>query len=593
MITFDLILVFSVILFILISLYWELLGATFTFVIGIIVLGIFGVLTPKEILNGFANEQIAVIMLLLLLGDIIRQAGVVEVLFDKLFIYARSYKGFLSRMMLIIAGFSAFLNNTPLVAVMMPYVNNWCKKNNFSPSKFLIPLSYAAILGGCATLIGTSTNLIVNGMVTDQHIIPGLESMNIFDFAYVGVPMILIGFLYILFFGEKILPAKKDLLESYADNRREYLVEAEVRKNSKLIGKTIQEAGLRNLKGLFLVEIIRKSFKISAVSPDIILQPEDILIFAGNTQTIAEMVDSDSGLRLPSVGMMYRKKKTEVVEIVISHKSTMIDKTVKEIRFRAKYDAAVIAVHRNGEKISGKIGEIELRPGDVLLLFAGADFHSRARYSQDFYYISKVKDYQKLEGYKIWVLLGGTILAILLAAFKIVSLFMALLVLLMIVLFLKIANPKELIKAVNYDLALIIVMALALGTAMIKSGAAELIADLIISVFLPLGKIGLLTGIYLITAILAAYLTNKAAVAIIFPISLITASNLNLNPMPFILVVSFAAAANFMTPHGYQTNLMVYGPGGYSFKDFFKVGAPLTFIYMVVTVLILSFQYLV
>lgn len=593
MITFDLIVVFIVILFILISLYKEIIGATFAFVIAVVTLGFFGILTPREILNGFANEQLAVILLLLLLGDIIKQTAIVELLFDRFFKSAKSYRGFLSRMTLIIAGFSAFLNNTPLVAVMMPYVNSWCKRNDISPSKFLMPLSYAAILGGCATLIGTSTNLIVNGMVVDQMIIPGLDSLNIFDFAYVGVPMILIGFLYLLFFGEKLLPVKDDIIDEFSKNTREYLVEAEIRKNSQLIGKTIEEAGLRNLKGLFLVEIIRKSFKISSVKPNIILQQDDLLIFAGDTETIAEMVDSDLGLRLPSVGMLFKKKQTEVVEIVISHNSAMINKTVKEIRFRARFDAAVIAVHRNGEKISGKIGEIIIKAGDVLLLFAGADFVSRSNHALDFYFISKVKDFQKLEPYKIWTLLGGTLLIIFLAAFKIVSLFMGLIVLIMVVLAMKIVNPKELHKAVDYKLALIIAMSLALGTAMIKSGAAELFAETLITVFLPLGKVGLLVGIYIITSLLAAYITNVAAVAIIFPISLTMAVNLNLPPMPFILVVSFAAAANFMTPIGYQTNLMVYGPGGYSFKDFFRVGFPLTVIYMIVTVTVLSLLYFI
>ncbi|MDK2977492.1 MAG: hypothetical protein PWP52_206 [Bacteroidales bacterium] len=591
MITFELIVVFIVILFILFSLYKELLGATFTFVIAVVTLGFFGILTPREILSGFANEQLAVIILLLLLGEIIRQTGVVETLFDRIFKSARSYRGFLSRMTIIISVFSAFLNNTPLVAVMMPYVNNWCKRNNISPSKFLMPLSYAAILGGCATLIGTSTNLIVNGMVIDQQIFPEMESLNIFEFAYVGVPMIVIGFFYLLFFGEKLLPNKLDLIEKFSTSTREYLVEAEIRKDSKLIGKTIEEANLRNLKGLFLVEIIRKSFKISSVKPNVILQKDDLLIFAGDTETIVEMINSDIGLRLPSVGMLYKKKQTEVVEIVISQNSSMINKTVKEIRFRAKYDAAVIAVHRNGERISGKIGDIIIKPGDVLLLFTGADFISRSNHTQDFYFISKVKDFKKIEAYKVWTLLGGTVLTILLAALNIVSLFMGLVVLLMVVIAMKIANPKELYKAVDYNLVMIIALALALGTAMMKSGAAELIADLIITTFLPLGRIGLLFGIYFITAILAAYITNKAAVAIIFPISLTMAANLDLNPIPFVLVVSFAAAANFITPHGYQTNLMVYGPGGYSFKDFFRVGAPLTLIYMVVTVFILNLIY--
>jgi di/tricarboxylate transporter len=502
-------------------------------------------------------------------------------------------KGFLVRMMLLISFFSAFLNNTPLVAIMMPYVHNWSRRNQVSPSKLLMPLSFAAILGGCATLIGTSTNLIVSGMVIDQDIAPDLRSLNIFDFSYVGVPMILIGLLFLYFFSNKLLPSKRDAVADFSTNSREYLVEAQVRRKSPLVGKTVEEAGLRNLKGLFLVEIIRNGYKIKAVSPDVILQQDDILIFAGDTHTIAEMVNSKTGLTLPSVGMMYKKKKTEVVEIVISHNSSLLNKTVKEVRFRAKYDAAVIAVHRNGEKISGKIGDIVLKPGDVLLLFTGEDFVNRTAHTQDFYFISKVRDFHKVEGYKIAVILGGLFLAIVLAAFKLVSLFMGLLVLLIAAFALKIANPKVLPKAIDYNLALIIVMSLALGIAMRKSGAAELIADFIISVFMPFGKVGLLFGIYLITSFLGAYIGNKAAVALVFPISLTMAANLDFQAMPFILVVSFAAAANFITPVGYQTNLMVYGPGGYSFNDFFKLGFPLTIIYMFVTIFVLSIIYFV
>ncbi|MFC2136631.1 SLC13 family permease, partial [Bacteroidota bacterium] len=529
--------------------------------------------------------------LLLLLGEIIRKTNIIEIVFDKFFISTNTYKGFLARMTLIISSFSAFLNNTPLVAIMMPYVNTWCKKNDISPSKLLIPLSYASILGGCMTLIGTSTNLIVNGFVVDQEIFPDLKSLQIFDFIWVGLPMAIFGFLYLYFFGNKLLPSKKDVIYDYAKNSRKYIVEAVIRSGSKLIGQTIEEANLRNLKGLFLVEIIRKSYRITAVSPDVLLNEDDILIFAGDTNTIADLIKSNIGLTLPSLGMLVKKKKTEVVEVVVSHKSSLINKTVKNFNFRAKYDATVIAVHRNGEKISGKIGEIILKAGDVLLLFTGDQFMNRSQTSQDFYFISSVKNFQKLENYKLYILLIGTVLAILLAALHVISLFIGLVILIGVSLAFKIATPKEIPKYIDFDLAIIIALALALGTAMVKTGAAELIGNLFINVFVPLGPTGLILGIYLITTFLAAYITNKASVAIIFPISLTMASNLNLNPMPFIFVVAFASAANFMTPIGYQTNLMVYGPGGYSFKDYFKVGFPLTLIYMIITITILSLKY--
>ncbi len=321
------------------------------------------------------------------------------------------------------------------------------------------------------------------------------------------------------------------------------------------------------------------------------LEKDDILVFGGDTSHIADMIETNKGLVMQEIGMLKRKKRTEVLEVVVSQNSALISRKIHQLNFRSKYDAAIIAVHRNGERISQKLGDVVLKAGDVLLLFAGGDFLNRSHDTRDFYLISKVKDFIKYENYKLTILLGGTVLAILLSAIGWVSLFHGLLVVLMAALVMKITNPKELPKSVDYNLALIIVLSLALGIAMDKSGVAGLLANSMISVLHPLGKVGFLFGIYFVTTILAAYMTTKAAVALIFPISLTTAINLGLNPMPFILVVAYAAAANFMTPIGFQTNLMVFGPGNYSFNDFFRVGLPLTIIYMLVTVFILSLVY--
>ncbi len=569
------------------------MGPAFTFLIGIVVLGIFGILTPKEILSGLANEQIMVIILLLLLGDIIRKSNLIDRLFDKAFRKATTYRGFMTRMIAIVAGFSAFLNNTPLVAIMIPYVHNWSKRNNYAPSKLLIPLSYAAILGGCATLIGTSTNLIVNGMVTDQLIVPGLKPLGMFDFTIVGFPMIIIGTIYLILFSNKLLPSKKDVISDFSAQTREYLVEAMVKTSSKFVGKTIENAGLRNLKGLFLAEILRKEKRISAVSPYEVVREEDILVFAGDTKTIAEMVNADVGLELTQIGMFSRKTHTEVLEIVVSHNSTLIDKTVRESGFRGKYDAAILAIHRNGERISGKIGQVKLKAGDVLLLLAGDDFAKRSADTHDFYLISKVREFRKLEWYQTVALFGGTALAITLSALGVISLFMALIILLIIIQLLGITSPKDIGKSIDFNLGIIIALSLALGTAMVKTGMAHIVANFIISVFKPFGPYGLLFGIFLITNVMASYITTQVAAVLIFPISVTAAINLGLPPIPFILIVSFAAAANFLTPIGYQTNLMVYGPGGYSFKDYFKIGLPLTIIYMFVAVTILYYAYIV
>lgn len=592
MITFDLVVVFVVLLFILVSLYRNLIGISFTFLIAVIILGVFGILTPSEIINGFGNEQVAVVVLMLLFSDVLRKTNIIENSFDRLFRTAKNYRGFISRMVLSVAGFSMVLNNTPLVAVMMPYIHSWSKRNNFSPSKFLIPLSYAAILGGSATLIGTSTNLIVNSMVEEQTIIPGLESLGMFDFMVVGLPMVILGWLYLLLFGNMLLPSKKasgdDDIRMHS---REYMVEAKVRTNSHLIGKTVSEAGLSDIQGLILVEILRRSFRITSVLDDVVLDKGDTLVFAGETKNIAELITTNSGLILPEVGMLSKVRQAIVNEVVVSQNSKLINKTVRDTNFRGRYDAAIIAVHRNGEKIEGKIGNVILKSGDVLLLFAGKNFISRTRDTSDFYFISKVTDYIKLDWWKSASLIAGTLLVMALAAMNVISLFMGLILLILMSMIFKVTNPKDIPSSIDYNTALVIVLSLALGTAMMKSGAASIVANGVISAFLPLGKVGVLFGIYFLGGLLAAYITTKASVAIVFPVALSVAQQLGVNPEPFVFAVAYSAACTFITPHGYVTNLMVYGPGGYSFKDFMKAGLPLTLLYMVVAVLILSAIY--
>lgn len=589
--TWELVVISVVLLFIVISLYTEIVGPAFTFLIGVIVLGLFHILTPKEIMNGFGNEQVAVIIMLLLISDTIRKTDLIDKILDRIFRRTKSYKGFLTRLTVFVGGLSAFMNDTPLVAVMMPYVHNWSKRNNIKPSKLLIPLSYAAILGGCVTLIGTSTNLIVSGMVNDQNIIPGLEPMGLFDFTIAGLPMLIMGILYLILFSKRLLPNRQDAITNFSDQSREYLVEAEIRSKSEMIGKTIEQANLRNLPGLFLVEINRGDERLPAVSPSVVLEEGDILVFAGDTGTIADMINSSSGLTLKQVGMFKKKRHTEVVELVVSQNATLVNKTVKETNFRSLFDAAILAIHRNGERIPGKIGNVRLRAGDVLLVITGEDFRERSRSSNEFYLLSRVAEFSNLKWYKNLALFGGLAAAIITSALGFISLFMALVILIILILALKITTPKELPKSIDYNLAIIIVLAMALGTAMIKTGMAELIANFFIDIFKPWGGVGLLAGIFLITNLLASFITVKAAAALIFPISVMAALQMDLPTMPFVLIVAHGAAANFITPMGFQTNLMVYGPGGYTFNDYTRIGWPLVLLYWITSVLALSWWY--
>jgi len=580
--SFDLLLTILTLIFLFWGLYSERFhpAAVFFIVISIFVLS--GIITPSEAVSGFSNVSVAVIILLLIIGNVIQKTGIISYYFSKILSEKLEYRAFLGKMFLSVSSTSAFLNNTPIVAILLPYVYQWSKKKGISPSKLLIPLSYAAILGGTITLIGTSTNLVVNGLAVES----GLESIRIFDFAYVGIPATLAGFLYIFFIGYRLLPEREDPLKSFLDRKKEYIVETVVRDNSNLIGKSVKDAQLRNLKGLFLVEILRNEKKISPVSPEEIIEKGDILIFVGQTDAVTDLVSSDIGLSLPDFCNI-KEEKVDIVEVVVSNNSYLINKKVRETDFRAKFDAAILAVHRNGERLKGKIGEIVLKPGDLLLLLTGKDFWKRAEDTTDFYIISKIREIFNIDRRKGNFVFLSFIGLIFLSALSLIPLFTALLILISIFILTKISSYSEIKKGLDINLAVIAALSIAVGKAIVNSGLSEFIAALINSIFYPMGIIGALIAVYLITNILTEFISNIAAASIVFPIALSSASMLSVDPKAFILAVAFGASASFLTPIGYQTNLMVYGVGNYKFKDFFIVGLPLSIIYAVICISLL------
>lgn len=587
MLSSSVILLLLVIAFLIAALYLEWFNPVVVFFIAIIVLVFGNVISAEEALSGFANEQLGVIVLLLAISDIFRKSYIIDVIFDKLFGKLDSLSAFSSRMMIIVSIFSSFFNNTPLVAMMMPYVNKWGNKHQVSVSKLLIPLSYAAILGGCVTLIGTSTNLVVNGLAVEA----GFASLQIFDFTLVGATMLVFGIIYLKFFGNKLLPDNKDYLRSLVTHSREYFIETVVMPKSRLIGKSVEDANLRKLKGLYLVEIVRSSHSIAPVSPEEILENEDVLIFAGDTSSIEELSRIDKGLSFPKTCDTLATDKTGINEVVISHNSGLIGLKVKETNFRAKFDGAIVAIHRNGEKLSGKIGDVVLKAGDVLLVFSGNDFITRTKTNQAFYVISSIKEAKDVQVSKVMLLFISLISVIIISATTDFSLFLGLCMVMLLAILIKIVPMNDIRKGLDIDLILLIVFGLALGKAMINSGAASFIAEALIGLDGFLNPFMFLMLIFFITNVMAAYITNKAAVAILFPISTALALEIGLPVVPFILIVAFGAAANFITPMGYQTNLMVYGPGGYSFKNFMKIGMPLTLLYMLLSSLILTYSY--
>ncbi|MGK7397744.1 MAG: SLC13 family permease [Candidatus Cyclobacteriaceae bacterium M3_2C_046] len=567
--------------------YKDLVRPSHGFLLAILLFTITGILSTSEILSGFANPSIASILLLILITSALRKNFNLELIFDLIFQRAKSYRGFMLRMMTQVALLSSFINNTPVVALMTPYVFDWGKKHDIAPSKLLIPLSYATIMGGMITLIGTSTTLVLNGFLIDFN----LPELNPYNLLKVGLVIAFTGILFIALVAHKLLPQNRDTLESYNRNPREYVVETHLTVNSTITNKTIKEAGLRNLKGVYLVEIIRKNRTITPVQPNEVIQPEDILIFAGNTNDIVELVKEGNDICLPDGQEKPNGGRIDVVESVISNNSSLIGKTVKEADFRKRYDAAIIAIHRNGEKLTGKIGQIKLNPGDLLLVYAGADFVNRADLYRDIYVVSKLREIVNPGRKKYYALATMVICAIVLLILGQFSLFASLLIIFSILASFGMITVQDIKRELDLNLIAILVFSLALGQAIIKTGTGDMIGDWMLDLLQPFGNIAVLTGLLILTTLLTSFVTNVGAISIAFPLAFSISNTMQIDGSPFYLALAYAASAAFLTPIGYQTNLIIYGPGSYTFKDFFKIGLPVTILYLTMTIMMVIFLF--
>jgi di/tricarboxylate transporter len=572
------------VLFLILSLYREWFNPSLTFFISTVALLLAGIITPAELLKGLSNQQIVLIFLLVLVTAGIRSIYGAE-LFGGLFNPRLKPKVFLFRMMVFVSTVSAFLNNTPIVAFMIPYVKDWSEKTGNPASKFLIPLSFATILGGMITVIGTSTNLVLNGLISEYN----LPLLGFTDFVYLGLTVTLVGWIYLYFFGYKLLPANTNELSALRENLKEYIVETEVSAHSKLIGKNIKEAGLRNLQDVFLVEIIRSEDVISPVSPDEILRAGDLLFFSGNTQSIYNLIKQDNGLSVPEEQTTELNEQFHFVEAVIPANSELVGRRIRDSDFRKKYNASIIAIHRNGKRVSGKVGEMHLAGGDFLLLLT--DERENGNHEKDLFFLSvprKVKPERSRTKSIIGILSFGLLIS---GVVGVLPLFDVCLVILIILVFFAVLNLSEIRRELDLSLLLILVCSLAVGVALEKSGTADWIAKGLIVSGKTLGPVGVLAALFLVTIFLTALITNAAAVSIVFPIAMSVAEQMHLSYTPFFVAIAFAASGDFMTPIGYQTNLMVYGPGGYTFKDFLRVGGPLTLLYTLICISFISYWY--
>lgn len=548
------------------------------------ILSALGILSASEALAGFSNSGLITVAAMFVVAAGVYGSGGVDLLVNKVLGQPTSVRSALCRIFPPVVLLSGFLNNTPVVATMIPAIHAWARKIKIPPSKLMIPLSYTAILGGTLTLVGTSTNLVINGQ---YQALTGEAGFSLFSITAVGIPVALAGMAFIWLFLPRWLPDRSE--KQAFGNLREFTLEVTVDPSGPLVGKTVQGANLRQLERVYLVEVERQGTILTAVSSEEVLHGGDRLVFAGDTQAISDLLRIHGIVASSEEGEIssLNKDRAErcLVEAVVSPHCAALGKNIRDAKFRDRYGAVVLAVARNGERVKGNLGNIYLEAGDTLLLEARPAFVTRQRYNKDFLLINDL-DTETPRHERAWLSWGILIGVVVAAGFGVISMLNAALIGAGLMIVTGCCTISQAEKSLDLTVLITIAASFSLGAALQKTGVAEWLAYYIIDLSAGTPWLMLIMT-YVVVSLLTETITNNAAAVLMLPIVLEVTEKASLNNEPFIFAIMMAASASFATPLGYQTNLMVYGPGGYRFSDFLKVGIPMNIFVGAVTLLVL------
>lgn len=553
----------------------------------LVLLMVFGVVSPSDAVTGFVNEGLLMIGGLFVVAAGMRETGAMVRIAKSVLGKPTSLLFAQVRLMLPVCVLSGFMNTTPIVAMYLPIVSDWGKRIRVSPSKLYMPLSFGGILGGQLTLIGTASNLVVLSLFIAWFATPaadwardmgstGLSSEEQFwGVSASGIPAAILGITFIALFSRWLLPERVQVKDVQGDARK-YEVAMRVEPGAPIIGKSIEAAGLRSLPGLYLFGIVRRGTLLHAVGPEEEIEEDDRLLFAGILESVVDLTRI-RGL-VPAEGSADSSRDMSIlVEAVISPEASFIGKTVRQSRFRSVYGAAIIGAYRSGERLVGKIGNLRLKAGDTLLLDAPYSFTPTHKDSSEFYLVSTVDGGHSVRHERAWLamaILIGMIIALMTGFLdRVVAVWLAA----MLMIGTRCVSGGQARSAINWQVLMTIGGALGLGAAVTASGLATIAAEHFlefVSFFGDAPRIVLFATI-IATAVMAQLVTNYASATIMFSVAMAAAEISGVRPEPFVFGVMAGAGCNFLTPLSYQTNLMVYGPGGYRFTDYFRIGLPL------------------